>query len=196
MHNSDPLATGPVHSCAISHPLRAYSPAAISARWTYRAHYYLCPTRYSFTPESSEACKDEVPCQRTQHRIRTAGSVIDKAPRSSHCVTSPSITTPSHSTHHSIEWVTHNLLLRGLMSMPGYLIFPVARLDLEAARSTAWRPRGQALLSWRWNILPGILLGDYDVAFNRFQVCIFWYSEPYYLLWLVWEINRNIVTWF
>ena len=29
---------------------------------------HLCPTRYSFTPESSEACEGEVSCPRTQHR--------------------------------------------------------------------------------------------------------------------------------
>ena len=37
--------TGPVHSCAISTPRRAYNPAAISAHWTYRTHCHLCPTR-------------------------------------------------------------------------------------------------------------------------------------------------------
>ena len=30
-----PLVTGPVHLCAISTPRRAYSPAAVSAHWTY-----------------------------------------------------------------------------------------------------------------------------------------------------------------
>ena len=41
--------------------------AAISALGT---HCHLCLTKYSFTPESSEACKDKVPCPcpRTQHR--------------------------------------------------------------------------------------------------------------------------------
>ena len=29
---------------------------------------HLCPARYSFTPESSEACEGKVPCLRTQHR--------------------------------------------------------------------------------------------------------------------------------
>ena len=47
--------TGPVHSCAISTPRRAYSPAAVSAHRTYRTHCHLCPTKYSFSPESSEA---------------------------------------------------------------------------------------------------------------------------------------------
>ena len=42
--------------------------AAISALGTSRTHCHLRPTRYSFTPESSEACKGEVPCPRTQHR--------------------------------------------------------------------------------------------------------------------------------
>ena len=32
-----------------------YSPAAISAHWTYHAHCHLCHTRYSFSPESSAA---------------------------------------------------------------------------------------------------------------------------------------------
>ena len=64
---SYPLVAGPVHSCAISTPRRAYSPAAVSAHWTYRTHCHLCPTRYSFSPESSEAFEGEVPCPRTQH---------------------------------------------------------------------------------------------------------------------------------
>ena len=62
------LVTGPVHSCAISTPGRAYSPAAISAHWTYHTHCHLCPTRYSFSPESSEAFEGWVPCPTTQRR--------------------------------------------------------------------------------------------------------------------------------
>ena len=62
-----PLVTGPVHSCAISTPRRAYSPAAVLAHLTYRTHCHLCPTRYSFSPESSEAFEGEVPCPKTQH---------------------------------------------------------------------------------------------------------------------------------
>ena len=62
-----PLVTGPVNSCAISTPRGAYSTAAVSAHWTYRTHCHLCPTRYSFSPESSEAFEGEVPCPRTQH---------------------------------------------------------------------------------------------------------------------------------
>ena len=42
--------------------------AAISALKTTRTHYHLYPTRYLFTPESSEACKGKVLCQRTQHQ--------------------------------------------------------------------------------------------------------------------------------
>ena len=42
--------------------------AAISALGTNRTHCHLCPTRYSFTPESSEAYEGEVSCKRTQHR--------------------------------------------------------------------------------------------------------------------------------
>ena len=37
-----------------------YRPAAILAHWTHRSqtsHCHLCPTRYSYTPESSEACE-------------------------------------------------------------------------------------------------------------------------------------------
>ena len=35
----------------------------------YRTHCHLCPSRYySFSPESSEAFKGEVPSTRTQHR--------------------------------------------------------------------------------------------------------------------------------
>ena len=42
--------------------------AAISALGTSRTHCHLYPTRYSFTPEASEACEGKVPCLRTQHR--------------------------------------------------------------------------------------------------------------------------------
>ena len=62
-----PLVTGPVHSCVISTPRGSYSPAAVSAQWTYRTHCHLCPTRYSFSPESSEAFEGEVSCPRTHH---------------------------------------------------------------------------------------------------------------------------------
>ena len=63
-----PLVTGPAHSCAISTQRRAYSPAAISAHWTYRTHCHLYPTWFSFLPESSEAFEGEVPFLRAQHR--------------------------------------------------------------------------------------------------------------------------------
>ena len=63
-----PLVTGPAHWCAISTQLRTYSPAAISAHYTYRTHCHLCPTWYSFSPEFREAFEGEVPCLRTQHR--------------------------------------------------------------------------------------------------------------------------------
>ena len=49
-------------------PRRAYSPAAILAHRAYRTHCHLCPSRYSFSPESSEAFEGEVRCTRTQHR--------------------------------------------------------------------------------------------------------------------------------
>ena len=73
---------------------------------------HLCPTRYSFSTESSEAFEGEVPCPRTHHlnnfprlrgekngengensapsgiRNRTAGSDIDRAPCSNHCAMS------------------------------------------------------------------------------------------------------------
>ena len=62
-----PLVTGPVHPCAISTPRGAYSPAAVSAHKTYRTHCHLCPTRYSFSTESSEAFEGEVSCPRTHH---------------------------------------------------------------------------------------------------------------------------------
>ena len=45
----------------------SYSPAAVSAHWTYRTHCHLCPTRYSFSPESSEAFEGEVSCRRTHY---------------------------------------------------------------------------------------------------------------------------------
>ena len=106
-----PLVTGPVHSCAISTSRRAYSFAAISAQWTYHTHCHLYPTKYSFSPESSEAFEGGVnalPKDTTSNqcperretwyfsenpapsgiRNRTAGSDIDKAPRSNHCATS------------------------------------------------------------------------------------------------------------
>ena len=96
-----PLVTEPVHSYAISTPRGTYSPAAVSAHWTYRTHCHLCPTRYSFSPESSEAFEGEVSYPRTHHlnnvprlrgkkhvpsgtRNRTAGSDIGRAPRSNH----------------------------------------------------------------------------------------------------------------
>ena len=63
-----PLVTGPAHSCTISTQRKAYSPAAISAHWTYRTHCHLYPTWFSFSPESSEAFEGEVPFLRTQHR--------------------------------------------------------------------------------------------------------------------------------
>ena len=58
-----PLFTGPVGSCVISTPWRADSPAVISTHRAYCAH--PCLTRYSFTPELSEACKGKVACPRT-----------------------------------------------------------------------------------------------------------------------------------
>ena len=71
-------------------PFGAYS--------TNRTHCHLCSTRYSFTPESREACEGKVPYPRTQHRNNVpiwmrdskphAGSDIGKAPRSNHCATS------------------------------------------------------------------------------------------------------------
>ena len=63
-----PLVTGPVHSCTISIPFLEHTAlAAIAALGTNRTHCHCCPTRYSFTPESSEACAGKVPCPRTQH---------------------------------------------------------------------------------------------------------------------------------
>ena len=62
------LVTGPVHPCVTSTPQRAYNPAAILAHIIYRTHCHICPTRYSFAPESSEACEGKVSCPRTQQR--------------------------------------------------------------------------------------------------------------------------------
>ena len=64
-----PLVSGPVHSCAISAPRRVYSPAAISAHWTHHTHCHLCPTRYSFSTESSEHLR--VKCLAQGHNIET-----------------------------------------------------------------------------------------------------------------------------
>ena len=74
---SYPLVTGPVHSCAISTPRRAYSPAALPAHWTHRTHCHLCATRYSFSPESIEAIEGEVPCPRTQHLNPLTAKLFD-----------------------------------------------------------------------------------------------------------------------
>ena len=63
------LVTGPVHSSTISTSFfGAYSTAAISAQGAYRTHCHLCPTRYLFLPEPSEACEGKVTCLRTQHQ--------------------------------------------------------------------------------------------------------------------------------
>ena len=86
--------------------------AAILPLGTSRTYCHLCPTRYSFTLQSSEACEGRVPRPRTQHQTNvrilrgekhdiskknpatseiqncTTGSAIDKAPRSSQCATS------------------------------------------------------------------------------------------------------------
>ena len=60
---------GPVHSCTISTLFLEHTTlAAISALGTNLTHCHLCPTKYSFTPESNGACKGKVPCPRTQHR--------------------------------------------------------------------------------------------------------------------------------
>ena len=103
-----PLATGPIRSCAISITRKAYSPAAISAHWIYRTHCHLCPTSYSYIPESNKACEakghnigNNVPILRggiqdislkTLHQagFETArqASDISKAPRSDHWATS------------------------------------------------------------------------------------------------------------
>ena len=41
---------------------------AISVLGTNRTYRHLCPTRYSFTPESREKCYGKVPCPKIQHR--------------------------------------------------------------------------------------------------------------------------------
>ena len=70
LHTNYPWSLhGPVHSCTISTPFLEHTAlAAISALGTSRTHCHLCPTRYSFTPELSEACEGKVPYSRTQHR--------------------------------------------------------------------------------------------------------------------------------
>ena len=93
--------------------LHGDSPTAIPVHLTYHTHCHLCPTRYSFTPESTEAREGKVSCPSPQHRNnvpifrgekydmiylyenpapsgvrnRTVGSYIGKAPRSNHCAT-------------------------------------------------------------------------------------------------------------
>ena len=115
----------------------AYSPAAVSVHWTYRTHCHLFLTRYSFSPESSEAFGGEMSCPRTHHlnngskmergetwyfsenpassgiRNRTAGSDIGRAPRSNHCAMSLSSTKCSDtSLVHIRNNVTFKLSLR------------------------------------------------------------------------------------
>ena len=48
-------------------PLGTYGTAAISALGTYRTHYHLCPTTYSFTPKWSEVHEDKVPYRKKKH---------------------------------------------------------------------------------------------------------------------------------
>ena len=55
------MVIGPVHLCAISTPLRAYSPAAIEL-----IVHIAISLQHSFTLESSESCDGKVPCPRTQ----------------------------------------------------------------------------------------------------------------------------------
>ena len=81
------------------------------AHWTYSTHCHLCPTMYSFSPETSEAFQGEVPCRGhtigtipkiergyfsenpapSGVRNRTAGSDTGKAPRSNQYATSLSV---------------------------------------------------------------------------------------------------------
>ena len=56
------------HSCTISIPFWSIQHLQHSALGSSRTHCYLGPTRYSFTPESSEACEGKVSYPRTQHR--------------------------------------------------------------------------------------------------------------------------------
>ena len=64
-----PLVTGPVYSCTILTLFLEHTAlAAISALGTNHTHCHLCPTRYSFTPESSGAYEGKLPCPRTQHQ--------------------------------------------------------------------------------------------------------------------------------
>ena len=46
----------------------AYSTCSHFGARTSRTNCHLCPTRYSFSPESSEACEGKGSCPRTQHR--------------------------------------------------------------------------------------------------------------------------------
>ena len=56
-----------ISSDIISTPRRAYSPAAVSAHWTYRTHCHLCPTRYSFSPSQVKHLR--VKCLAKGHNI-------------------------------------------------------------------------------------------------------------------------------
>ena len=66
-------------TCTISTSILEHTALApISALETNRTHCHLCPTRYSFTPESSEACEGKVPCPRTKHRNNVSISRREK----------------------------------------------------------------------------------------------------------------------
>ena len=72
--SSDFLPPGhwsPVHSCAISTPRRAYSPAAISAYQTYHTHCHLCPTIYCTHFHLSQVKHLRVKCFAQGHNIET-----------------------------------------------------------------------------------------------------------------------------
>ena len=54
----------------------AHSPADISAHLTYRTHCQLCPIKYLFTPDASEAFKGKVPCLKVWSTVKIRGTRV------------------------------------------------------------------------------------------------------------------------
>ena len=103
------LVTGPAHSCAISTPQRAYSPAAVSAHWTYRTHCHLCLSDqvlnftwvkwsiwgWSALPKDTKSLRGEKILHQGERdsklHCRQRHRLIGRAPRSNYCAMSLSI---------------------------------------------------------------------------------------------------------
>ena len=116
-----PLVTGPVQSCGISTPRRAYSPAAILPQWTY-VHIFISelPGTHSHLSKGKCISKRGKSIERGETwyfsenhapsgvRNRAVDSDIYKAPRSNHWhrnrfsgSSTPSIVNTPHTTHNA-----------------------------------------------------------------------------------------------